>query len=106
MTMHVRVEVFAAGGQNPPAGSSVIVQVRDTAYQDTTSAVMAETRGKTVDETVIAIAELDVPQPGAYPTVFVHVDVDGDGQISKGDYITMQSYPCTTTKMAVEVKKV
>lgn len=28
--------------------------------------------------------------------VSVHLDVDGDGQVSRGDYITMESYPVLT----------
>ena len=101
--MHVRVEVRAAGGDQPPAGSPVLVQVRDTALQDAESTLLAETRGTSEAGPVIAIAELDVPQPG---TVYVHVDVDGDGKVSEGDFITMQSYPCRGGAMTVEVRKV
>ena len=104
--MHVRVEVRAAGGDQPPAGSPVLVQVRDTALQDAESTLLAETRGTSEAESVIAIAELDVPRPGAYPTIYVHVDCDRDGSVSEGDFITMQSYPCRGGAMTVEVRKV
>lgn len=103
--MHIRVEIRTAG-ERPPAGSPVLVQVRDTALQDVESTVMAETRGRSAADEVLAVAELDVAEGGAYPTVFVHVDVDGDGEISEGDYITMQSYPCRGGAMTVEVRKV
>lgn len=43
-------------------------------------------------------------------TVSVLVDLDGDGKVSKGDYISMQSYPVLTyghpNEVTVEVKKV
>jgi hypothetical protein len=40
----------------------------------------------------------------------VLVDLDGDGKISKGDYISMQSYPVLTfgspSEVTIEVKQV
>jgi len=43
-------------------------------------------------------------------TVDIHVDDDGDGQISRGDYINMQSYPVLTfghpDRVVVEVRQV
>lgn len=32
-------------------------------------------------------------RPGVRYAVQAHVDVDGDAQISKGDFITMESFP-------------
>lgn len=104
--MHVRVEVRAGGSDAPPPGSPVLVQVVDAALQDAAATVLAETRVASVGEPVIAVAELDVPRPGAYPIVQVHVDVDGDGKVSEGDFITMQSYPCRGGAMSVEIRRV
>jgi len=39
------------------------------------------------------IAEID---PHAYYTVSVLVDLNGDGQSSRGDYLSMQAYPVLT----------
>ena len=38
----------------------------------------------------------EVPDAKADYIVRVHVDVDKDGQVSQGDYITMESYPVLT----------
>lgn len=42
--------------------------------------------------------------------VQVHVDIDGDGQVSQGDYITMESYPVLTwghpSQVSVRVREV
>jgi uncharacterized lipoprotein YbaY len=34
--------------------------------------------------------------PSGRYVVRVHVDVDGDGQVSRGDYVSVQSYPVLT----------
>jgi uncharacterized lipoprotein YbaY len=43
-------------------------------------------------------------------SIAVHADVDGDGDITSGDYITMQSFPVTPSesheRMSVHVRKV
>lgn len=36
------------------------------------------------------------PDPRASYGVRVHIDVDGDGKVSQGDFISMQSYPVIT----------
>jgi hypothetical protein len=46
-------------------------------------------------------------EPGGSLNVWVHVDVDESGDVSKGDYITMQSYPVRGGgSMRVEVQRV
>ena len=46
---------------------------------------------------------------GSY-AISVHVDMDGDGKISRGDFINMQSYPVLTfgypDRVSVQVKEV
>jgi hypothetical protein len=37
-----------------------------------------------------------IPNEKASYIISVHIDVDGDGQISQGDYINMESYPVLT----------
>jgi uncharacterized lipoprotein YbaY len=50
------------------------------------------------------------PDPQARYIVQVHVDLDGDGAISHGDFVTMQSYPVLTLghphEIAVVVRQV
>jgi hypothetical protein len=43
---------------------------------------------------------VDIIPVRAYYTIWVHVDVDADGQVSIGDYITMESFPVTATSSA------
>ena len=42
---------------------------------------------------------------GGTPTVWVHVDTDRDGRVSRGDYVTVQSYPASP-QLRVVVKQV
>ena len=50
--------------------------------------------------------------PGSLPdgtTVWVHLDVDRDGRVSRGDYITTQSYPAAVSgpqEMTIQLKRV
>jgi hypothetical protein len=98
--MRVRVEIRAAGGGEPPAGVAVIVQVLDATLQDVDAVVLSERR------TVWGNGPIDIDVQSAEATLSVHVDVDGDGKVSEGDFITMQSYPCRGRQMRVEVRKV
>ena len=100
--MQVTVEIVAAE-PGPPAGAAVIVQVRDAAVADEASQLLGETRATWSG--AVARMQVDCDMSGS-PIVFVHVDVDGDGEISTGDYITMQSYPVHGGAVRVEVKKV
>jgi hypothetical protein len=43
------------------------------------------------------------PDPRASYAVRVHIDVDGDGEVSRGDFISMQSYPVITFGYPSEV---
>lgn len=48
-------------------------------------------------------------KPNVRYVVQAHVDVDGDGQVSKGDFITMESYPVFNgydATVDIEVKRV
>lgn len=51
-----------------------------------------------------------VPVPSGRYVVRVHADVDGDGQVSRGDYVSKQSYPVLTSAepdmVAVEAREV
>jgi hypothetical protein len=108
--MEITVEVVAAAEPGPPAGARVIVQIRDTALQDVAATTIAEKRvtsRKSAAGEPLARAHMKFEKSGGYPTVWVHVDVDESGEVSKGDYITMQSYPVREGgAMRVEVKRV
>jgi hypothetical protein len=53
---------------------------------------------------------VSVPDPGAYLAVRVHIDLDGDGRYSRGDFISMESYPVLTrghpSRVTVRVRQI
>jgi hypothetical protein len=107
--MKITVEVVAAG-ECPPEGSPVIVQVRDAGYADAVATTLGET---TVRSRVaksgqpIGHASIRLESQGSYPIVWVHVDVDNSGDVSIGDYVTMESYPIRgVDSIRVEVRRV
>jgi uncharacterized lipoprotein YbaY len=108
--MTLQLTIVCAGGEAFPPGSRLIVEIRDTSYADAPSTRLHRAekavakKGKT-SSIAVPIKLTSVPD-GA--TVWAHVDVDGDGRVSKGDYVTMQSYPVTTSspKTTIHVKKV
>lgn len=57
---------------------------------------------KTSSDLSFAIAG-NLPDPRASYAVRAHIDIDGDGAVSKGDFISMQSYPVITFGQPREV---
>ena len=108
--MELTVEIVAAGLSGPPAGAPVIVQIRDAGLQDEASTTVAEVRVTSNECTAgepFARAQLRMESGSGYPIVWVHVDVDESGDVTKGDFITMQSYPVREGgTMRVEVRQV
>lgn len=105
----VIVEVTAQGPEQPPAGARVVVQVLDTTYADAPAAVLAEDVGTitVTDSLVIHRATVDAVDAGGGATVRVHVDVDGDGEVSLGDFVTTQAYPVADAgAISVSVQRV
>jgi len=108
--MELTIEVVAASEPGPPAGSPVIVQIRDAGLQDEAATTVVEkrvtSRASAAGEP-LARAHVKFERRGGDPIVWVHVDVDESGEVSKGDYITMQSYPVREGgSMRVVVKRV
>jgi uncharacterized lipoprotein YbaY len=74
--------------------ASTIVQLLDVTYADESSRIVAEQILEGAGgEFSLAPASID---PQGYYTVFVHVDLDGDGRISAGDYVSTESCPVLT----------
>jgi hypothetical protein len=109
----VVVEISTDEAERPPEGVPVRVEVRDTTFIDEAAPLVAESSGSVEPEggTRLGAVQLEVP-PGAPSelTVFAHVDVDGDGAISAGDFITTESFPLVIsdagTPTRVRVRKV
>jgi hypothetical protein len=111
----VEVVVDAAGGAaQPPAGAAVHVEVRDTTYQDVAAVTVAAADGVVAAEPglggpPLATLELDLEMLPIVATIWAHVDVDGDGRVSLGDFVTMASYPAPAVdggRATVAVRKV
>lgn len=92
-------------------GATVFVRIEDVTLADTPSKVLAETvmrdvnhQGKSLPFSI----QRPSTEPGATVNLSVHVSQDGGGQISKGDYLTMQSYPLDpeTSQLNVSVQQV
>jgi hypothetical protein len=98
----VIVDVVVRGDARPPAGSPVRVEVRDTARADAEAPLVAEATSEVAsgDSPVLATVEVSPAAsalaPPSRPTVFVHVDVDRDGALSAGDFITTSSFPLSS----------
>jgi hypothetical protein len=93
--MRIVVEIIVESDERPAAGSSVHVELRDTSYEDVAATTVAAADGFVRGGWGAALETVDllIDQLPFTSTIFVHVDVDGDGRVSPGDYITMTSYP-------------
>jgi Type III secretion system lipoprotein chaperone (YscW) len=94
-----------------PPGSSVKVEIRDTSLADAPAIVLHRVAadvpktGRTTTVTV-PIELTEVPDG---TTVWAHVDADRDGRVSKGDYVSVESYPVRLVpvqNLTIRVKKV
>ena len=81
-TMYVRLERITAADIASEAVAEYVE--RDVAFDPKTSSDLS-----------FAIAG-NLPDPRASYAVRVHIDIDGDGEVSQGDFISMQSYPVIT----------
>jgi uncharacterized lipoprotein YbaY len=109
--MKLKLTILRADGDPLPQGSSVNVEARDTSLADAPAISLKRIRvavprtGRTM--TLQTGVELTSVPDGT--TVWAHVDVDGDGRVSKGDYISMESYPVTlgtVQDLTIRVKEV
>jgi uncharacterized lipoprotein YbaY len=87
---------------------TVYVRLEDVSRSDAQSRIVAEQvmRAVSLQQSSPLPFEIrgDVSGEGRQLNVRVHIDVDGDGQISPGDYISMQSYPVSLSANAPHVQ--
>ena len=81
-TMYVRLESITAADIASETVANYVE--RDVAFDPNTSRDLS-----------FVIAG-NPPDPLASYAVRVHIDIDGDGVVSQGDFISMQSYPVIT----------
>lgn len=94
--VRVIVTILPHGAERPPAGAAVHVEVRDTTYEDARAEAVGRAAGRVgADATVRELATIEVilARLPARTTVWAHVDADGDGQVSRGDFLTTASHP-------------
>ena len=95
----VTVELQVEKRLRVPTGSPVSVEIRDTALQDAPARTLGGTRGR-IDgprDGLVAVVAVEVEQLARESTIWAHIDVDGDGRVSRGDFLTTQSYPVPRT---------
>jgi uncharacterized lipoprotein YbaY len=94
-------EVLFEKGARPFSGATVYIRLEDNSRADAASRIIAEQvvrdfshkqKGGGVEFKLYG----EPPEERADCNVRVHVDVDGDDEVSVGDYITMESYPVLT----------
>jgi uncharacterized lipoprotein YbaY len=83
-------------------GATMYVRLENITVADIASEVVADYverdvafDPKTAKDLLFAI-DGKAPDPRASYAVRAHIDVDGDGEVSQGDFISMQSYPVIT----------
>lgn len=104
--MQIVIDVVCPGPRRPPPGSPVLVEVRDTSLADAPSVLVADVVVAVAESsgTRLATASIDLPEVPRGATVRVHIDVDGDGQVSVGDFVSTASHPIPDGQVAhVEV---
>ena len=86
----------------PFTGATLYVRLENITSADIASETVADYverdvafDPKTSSDLSFAIAG-NPPDPRASYAVRVHIDIDGDGAVSHGDFISMQSYPVIT----------
>jgi len=106
----ILVEVTVAGDERPPEDSLVRVEVRDTSLADAPAVTLGSASGRVRGQgSWLETVEVEVDDVPDGCTVFAHVDVDGDGRVSSGDYLTTQSYPIpreSEPRLTVEVRPI
>ncbi len=98
------------------SGATIYVRLEDVSYADASAKLVAEQIMRNVSRRAGGGEELEFKLHGriaderASYSVRVHVDVDGDGEVSLHDHITTQSYPVLTQghprKLSVRVHEV
>jgi uncharacterized lipoprotein YbaY len=81
----------------PVSNATVRIRVQDTSRSDAPASTVAEEVLERVDvvpgDNAIPFTVRGIPQdPRARYTVRVHVDVDGSGTVTRGDYVSTQSH--------------
>jgi uncharacterized lipoprotein YbaY len=108
--MPLQLTILSSTGDPLPPGCPLRVEVRDTSLADAPAVLVgrvevAVAAGRATAVT-LPVEPADLPD-GA--TIWAHVDVDRDGRVSRGDFLSMESYPVTAASaqpMSIRLKQV
>lgn len=107
--MDLWLDIVAADGTELPPGSALRVEVRDASWADGPARVLHRIDTRTPSQAPVFPVELRLDAVASGAIVWAHLDADGDGKVSVGDYITTQSYPLAShdgARMRVELRRV
>jgi hypothetical protein len=109
--MPIEVNITSSSGEAFPPGSPLNVEIRDTSMQDVAAIVLKQVRARvpTANHTTAVQVTLEVDTVPEGTTVWAHIDVDRDGRVSKGDFVTVESYPiisALTQSLSIRVKRI
>ena len=90
------VVVDVVGAEPLPLGASVRVRLEDVTRLDGPARLVAERVVPVTLEGIRVELETGVINQRAHYAVRVHVDVDGDGRVTRGDFVSTRSYPVLT----------
>lgn len=101
--MHVIVQISTDGPDRPAVGAPIRVEARDTSYEDAPAEVVGSASGQVRGQLGgwLETVEVTIDRRPDSCVVWVHIDVDGDGRVSPGDFITMVAYPIPAVAEAV-----
>jgi uncharacterized lipoprotein YbaY len=98
----VTVEIMMSEVAQPFSNATAYVRLEEVTYADAPAHLIAEDVINNVSYTgssnTIATSVLhgQIADSQAHYSIRVHLDLDGDRQISRGDYISTESYPVLT----------
>ncbi|MEO5741845.1 MAG: hypothetical protein ABIS29_14755 [Vicinamibacterales bacterium] len=108
--MTLQLTIVSGTGEPLPPGGRLRIELRDTSFADAPAVVVKKidrTVKKTGRTTSVSVS-MDVATVPDGSTAWAHIDVDDDGRVSTGDWISVESYPVTqaTRQMTILLKKV
>lgn len=107
--MQLKLTIVGAAGEMLPSGR-LYVETRDVSFEDAPARVLERLQTIVPESTKAFPVDMRIAAPPPDGTIlWVHIDADGDGRLSAGDYVTMESYPLSArgpASMTVRVKRI
>jgi uncharacterized lipoprotein YbaY len=99
----VRGEIVLGEETRSFSGATVYVRLEDVTRADAAARIVAEQvihdlsfRGRSTATVPFALAANDAVDERATYAVRVHIDLDRDRRVGRGDYVSTESYPVLT----------